>query len=188
MDLQRIAAKLYVTDASAIGSGAAEYIPIFHRWIQSGELSGLPLDVADYGHVIDGPGVMLIGHESDRALDLSGGRPGFTYVRKREATGSRRERFAQVIAETVGGAQRLEAEPPLERAVMFRTDELQITVFDRLNAPNSGATLAALSDDISAAVGDVLPGAQTSLAQVGDERRPFRVEVAITGVAQLVAA
>ena len=70
----------------------------------------------------------------------------------------------------------------------FRPDELGITVFDRLNAPNTRSTLEALCDHISAAVADVLPGAKTSLVQVGDERRPFRVDVAITGVAQPTAA
>jgi hypothetical protein len=188
MGLQRIAAKLYVADPDAVGPTAAEYIPIFHRWIQSGELSGLPIDVADYGHVPDGPGVMLIGHEADRALDLSEGRPGFAYIRKRDAGGPLRERFAQVIAETVAGARRLEAEPALEGAVRFRTDELQVTVFDRLNAPNTPDTFDALAGDISAAVADVLPGAQVGLAQAGDERRPFRVQAAVSGAARLAAA
>lgn len=188
MDPHRISAKLFVADADAIGKGAVEYIPIFHRWIQGGELSGLPLDVVDYGHVVDGPGVMLIGHEADRSLDFSDGRPGFVYARKREAEGALRERFAQAIAEAVEGAQRLEAEPALEGAVRFRTDELQFSIRDRLDAPNTSATLDALSEDIAAAVSDVLPGADVTLAQVGDERRPFMVQIAVSGVSQLAPA
>jgi hypothetical protein len=188
MDLHRISAKLFIADASAISRAAGEYIPIFHRWIQGGELSGLPLDVADYGHVIDGPGVMLIGHEADRSLDLADGRPGFVYARKREAAGSVRERLAQVIGEAVEGARRLENEPALEGAVSFRTDELQISVKDRLNAPNTQATFDALSQDIGAAISDVLPGAAATLAQLGDDRRPFTVQVTVSGVAQLAAA
>ncbi|MEM8862021.1 MAG: hypothetical protein AAGD96_27190, partial [Chloroflexota bacterium] len=59
-------------------------IPIFHSWIQDNLLDGLPLDVADYRHVPNGPGILLMGHEGEYALDLAQGRPGITYAHKRD--------------------------------------------------------------------------------------------------------
>ena len=187
MGIQRISAKLFVADPAAISAAAAEYIPIFHAWIQRGELSGLPLDVADYGHVPDGPGVMLIGHEADRALDLSDGRPGFLYARKRDASGALRERVAQAIGEAVSGARMLEEEPALQGAVRFRTDALRLVIADRLNAPNTEETFARLAGELTDAVGDAFPGAVASLAPAGDARRPFTVDVALSGLAALAA-
>ena len=67
-DLVRIGAKLYAGNPDVIDLAA--YVPIFHGWIQCKILDGVPIDVADYAHVPDGPGVMLIGHEADRSIDL----------------------------------------------------------------------------------------------------------------------
>lgn len=173
MDIQRISCKIYAEDQSAIGDRVEQFIPVFHRWIQSGELSGLPIDVADYGHVPGGPGVMLIGHEADRAIDLGEGRPGFLYARKRDATGSLADRVAQVVGETVAGAARLEAEGLLG----FRRDELRIQIADRLNAPNSDATLDALAGEISKGMRAVSSTGPVELEREGDERRPFAVRV-----------
>ena len=180
MELHRISCKLYAEDPGAIGPGAAEYIPVFHRWIQGGELSGLLIDVADYGHVASGPGVMLIGHESDRSLDLSEGRPGFVYARKRDASGSVVDRVAQVIREASEGAARIEGETALEKDVHFGTRELRLVIADRLKAPNTDRTFAHLDGDLAAAITQVFPEARVRLVREGDERRPFTVRAHLT--------
>jgi len=61
------------------------FIPVFHRFIRENVLDELAIDVADYGHVHEGPGVVLIGHAYDYYWDLGEGRPGLVYTRKREA-------------------------------------------------------------------------------------------------------
>ena len=66
--------------------------------------------MADYAHVPDGPGVMLIGHEADRSLDLGEGRPGVLYQRKRDGEGSLEDRFAAAITAADGIADELEAD------------------------------------------------------------------------------
>ena len=40
------------------------------------------VDVADYKHMIDGPGIMLISHEGNFSIDLQDGEVGFMYIRK----------------------------------------------------------------------------------------------------------
>ncbi|MCZ2156226.1 MAG: hypothetical protein LC114_20380, partial [Bryobacterales bacterium] len=57
-------------------------IPVFHRWIQQNSLPGLLIDVANYTHVPNGPGVLLIGHEFDISLDQADGELGLLYIRK----------------------------------------------------------------------------------------------------------
>lgn len=44
-------------------------IDVFHRCIQRGLVEGLVLDVADYRHVPDGPGVLLVGHDVDYGVN-----------------------------------------------------------------------------------------------------------------------
>ena len=43
-------------------------VPVFHDWIRERVVPDeLLIDVADYSHVPDGPGVMIIGHHADYA-------------------------------------------------------------------------------------------------------------------------
>ena len=66
-DLQRIVVKFHLDDGSPVELD--KVIPVFHRWIQTGAVEGLLIDVADYSHVPQGPGVMLIAHEGNYALE-----------------------------------------------------------------------------------------------------------------------
>ena len=69
----KLQVKLYAEDTTLDGEA---YIPLFHGWIRDSAMPELLIDVADYRHVPDGPGVALIGHESDYFLDFQDGRPG----------------------------------------------------------------------------------------------------------------
>jgi hypothetical protein len=177
-EIARIGAKLYAEDPAAIDLEA--FIPLFHGWIQERSLDGLPIDVADYGHVPDGPGVMLIGDEADRALDLGEGRPGALYQRKRQDEGALEDRLAAAIE----AADRLAADiedDPAAAGVRFGRDEILIRVNDRLNAPNDDATLEVLRPAIEVALARTRPGRAATIARVTeDPRGPFRARVALT--------
>ncbi len=174
-EIARIGAKLYAENPEVIDLPA--YIPLFHGWIQAGGLDGVPIDVADYGHVPDGPGVILIGHEADRSLDLGEGRPGVVYQRKRQGTGSLEDRLAAAIEAADGLADALEADPAAG-GVRFGRDEILLRINDRLNAPNDDATLDALRPAIEAALATVRPGRAASVERVTeDPKGPFRVRV-----------
>jgi rhodanese-related sulfurtransferase len=47
-------------------------LAVLHRFIQRGWAEGAVLDVADYRHVPDGPGVVLIGHDVDYGVEPGG--------------------------------------------------------------------------------------------------------------------
>ena len=60
--LQRICVKLYAPEP---GIGDQDFVPIFHDWIRDQSLANLVLfDVADYAHVPESPGIVLVTHEA----------------------------------------------------------------------------------------------------------------------------
>lgn len=64
----------------------ADLIPIYHKWIQQELLDGLLIDVADYSHVQDGPGLMIIAHEGDFSMEeYVSSQRGMLYLAKRTA-------------------------------------------------------------------------------------------------------
>ena len=179
----RMNAKLFVTEETAVSLPAI--VPVFHRWIQTQAVPGLLIDVADYKHVQDGPGILIIGHEGDYALDQENGRSGLLYTRKREwPTADFKERLHLVIGLAVQAAQLLAADESLN--LDFRTDEIQLSFPDRLNAPNTPETLAALQDDIIAVLTDVYGTDEITLATVTDDvKRPFAIQATITNAPTL---
>lgn len=174
---QRINAKLFVTDETAVSLTAI--IPVFHRWIQTQAVPGLLIDVADYKHVKDGPGILIIGHEGDYALDQENGRSGLLYTRKREwHTDDFKDRLRLVIGLAVQATQILANEESL--SIEFRTDELRLTFPDRLNAPNTPETLATLQDDITAVLTEIYGSDGITLTAASDDvKRPFAVQATI---------
>jgi hypothetical protein len=178
-DLQRIGVKVF---GEAPGVAPAEYIPVFHRWIQTHAVDGLLVDVADYTHVPDGPGVLLVAHEGNYAIDFEEGRLGLVYTRKQPLGGSLAERLAIVLRIALRACRRLEEEPELTARVRFSPGEIRFFANDRLVAPNSIETFDALQP----ALGAVLAAAYASrdwtvLRSVGDPRDRFAVDVRANG-------
>ena len=86
MELQRFGVKLFFNRNGSYSS--KDFIPVFHSWIQDKVVSDhLLIDVADYSHIPDGPGVMLIAHEGHFSLDQENRQPGIMYMRKTEFEG-----------------------------------------------------------------------------------------------------
>ena len=120
MEINRISVKLPVADGSNIEP--ALLIPLFHRWIQDKAVEGLLLDVADYSHVPDGPGVMLVGHEGDYAIDYMSGKPQLMYQRKRAMTGDLRDRLRLTLRLALQAAKALQANPAPHGPIALRSD------------------------------------------------------------------
>ena len=135
--------KLFLQDASQVD--LADFIPVFHDWIQHQRLDELIIDVVDYRHIHDGPGVMLIAHDAQYAIDMADGRLGLLYSRRRESHPSRNgiqsvtERLHSVLQYTLQACQLLEAEPSLRGRLKFRGDEMLLRVNDRLVSPTPDA-------------------------------------------------
>lgn len=156
-------------------------VPVFHAWIREHELgSEMLVDVADYAHVKDGPGVVLIGDASDYYLDLADGRPGLLYSRKRYGDADPVLRVEDALRRALNACRLLESEEALVPRFRFRTDELLLRANDRLRAENSDAGLAAARPALEAAL-TKLYGKAPTLERLGNQSELFTVKVAAPG-------
>jgi hypothetical protein len=143
MDTVKYELKIFLDDAS--GVELEEFIPVFHDWIQTQQLEELLIDVADYRHVPQGPGIVLIAHDAHYVMDLTDARLGLLYSRRRETHPSRcalqsiEDRLRSVWRCALTACQRLEAHPLLHGRLQFRGHELLLRCNDRLRAPNTRA-------------------------------------------------
>jgi hypothetical protein len=159
-------------------------VPVFHEWIRAKKIPDeLLIDVADYTHVPQGPGVVLIGHESDYYLDVADDRPGLLYSRKRGFDGDFQAGVDDAFRRALKACQLLEAEGSL--GFEFATDEVLFRVQDRLNAPNQDATYDAYKPALEQAASAFF-GGTPSLERLGGEREPFAVRIS-TGASGSVA-
>jgi hypothetical protein len=175
MDAHKLQLKIYLTPESARTLDVEALIPVFHRWIKQRVLPELTIDVASYQHVPKGPGVVLIGHGADYFLDEGEGRPGLLHNRKRAGLPAG-ERLGDLARRTLHAAALLEKDLALTGKVKFATNELLFRVNDRLAAPNTDATLAALRPELEA-LGRTLFAGAFELARVGGPKELFAVRI-----------
>lgn len=125
-------------------------IPIFHKWIQQHSLPGLLIDVADYRHVHQGPGILLISHEADYVFEQRGGNPSLTYVSKQPQAADLSTRLILAFETLKVACGLLEGEPGLN-TLRFNYEAAEIIFLDRLNAPNRPQAFEALRSDLQTA-------------------------------------
>src|SRR5437867_6303133 len=123
MNPKRLAIKLFTARPLA-QDGLAAFIGVFHGFIQRAAVPGLLIDVADYAHVPDGPGVILIGHEVDYGIDLAGGRTGLLTTRKRAGDAGLPDLFRDALAKALTAARAIEADDTV--SVRFAPDAIEI--------------------------------------------------------------
>jgi hypothetical protein len=132
--------------------------------------------VADYRHVPNGPGVMLIGHEADYSFDHNAGRYGMLYNRKAPVDGTNADRLRQALSAAAKASERLEVEA--DGQLKFSRSELELTINDRALAPNTAETLAECQPEIEAFLGDLLGHNDFAIQQTStDPRCRFGVKV-----------
>jgi hypothetical protein len=186
MQAHKLQLKLYATPESAKAVEPEALIPVFHRWIKDRVLPEMVIDVANYGHVPEGPGVVLIGHGSDYFMDEGEGRLGLLHNRKRSGPPAG-ERLSDAARRTLYAAALLEKEAALGGKLKFATNELLFRVNDRLAAPNTDATFASLEGELQA-LGKQLFAGPFELARVGGTKELFAVRFISKGPAGVSVA
>lgn len=176
VELQHINVKLAFEDPEGIDLGAL--IPVFHSWIQDQVCDELLLDVADYRHVPDGPGIVLIGHEANYSVDHTDGRGGLRYNRKAAITGTNQDRLEQAVRSAVRAAQRLAEDAPEGEKLAIDGQELEISINDRLLAPNREETRSALTSELGIFLDKLLAGNSYTLSFDPDPRRLLTARIA----------
>jgi hypothetical protein len=179
MDVTKIAVKLF---AAPPAPELREFIPVFHRWIQTHAIEDhLLIDVADYAHVAAGPGVVLVASEANFYFDLTGNRPGLLYTRKTASPGSFGERLRIAAASCLKAAVLLEQESAFAGRLRFDTNELLIRLNDRLLAPNNEATFTDVKPDIESLAADLYAGSSFKLDRTGKKENLFEVLIKSSG-------
>jgi hypothetical protein len=152
--LYRVCVKLYASEDSRIEDDAATFVPIFHEWIREGALDLVLLDVADYAHAPDSPGIMLVAHEVSFALDSADGRFGLLAQRRVPVEGD----GSHAIGTTLRHAMRVAA-------------LLRVESNDRLRVPNTAAGFRALEGAARTAVELVYGDRSMQVTRVDNDPR-----------------
>ncbi len=172
---QRIAVRLPLRSPIADLEPA---IAVFHRCLQRGWLEGQLIDVADYRHVPQGPGVMVVGHD----VDLSLTQDALLLTRKRSADHDAATqvadllRMAAVAVEALAYDGTLPLDADLGRVTVLLLDRLLDASGEQLAEAVAPALARAWGTDV-----DPTP------AQRSDPREPLAV-VAEAGTAVDAAA
>ena len=183
-DFSRVCVKVYAHEGHDLGNEAELLVPIYHEWIRDGALDLVMLDVADYSHVPDGPGVMLVTHELNFAMDRSDGRLGLLAHRRIDFDGTGVEAVADTLVRALDFAGRLERDARLQGKLAFDPAALRIEANDRLQAPNSDEGYAAFEPLVREAVNRAFPGRVATVSRVGnDPRDRLATEVRVAGLA-----
>ena len=175
MDLQKFGVKLFINTNGSYSS--KDFVPVFHNWIQDKVIDDhLLIDVTDYSHIPDGPGVMLIAHEGNFSLDQENQHPGIMYMRKTEISGSFKERFNKVLSTVVKAANRLN-DNNISKQVDFKLNSFRFIANDRLYAENTADNQGLYKRKIQKALDGKYSDSQFEFRDVSDknERLAFTV-------------
>ncbi|MBC8257290.1 MAG: hypothetical protein H8E85_08285 [Candidatus Marinimicrobia bacterium] len=135
MELQKFGIKLFFKPNSSYPS--KEFIPVFHNWIQTNSVpEHMLIDVIDYSHIPDGPGIMLIAHEGHFSLDKENNMPGILYSRKAKIVGDFQKRFESVFGSSLQAAKLLQNNE-IVSGVDFQSNSFRFISNDRLLAENN---------------------------------------------------
>lgn len=187
MNLQHVNVKVFVD--GDLNVELQRFIETFHQWIVREATEEMLIDVADYRHVPDGPGVMLIGLESDYAIDHTNGQPGLLYNRKAPLEGGNGDRFLHSFCCALQGCEMLESE--LE-GLQFSRRRFEVIINDRALAPNTPETREVfrheLTDFLQSATGDsgfsldVTEDPRRRVSAVVELSQPLELELRPAGV------
>ncbi len=167
MDLQKFGVKLYLNTNGSFDS--KDFIPVFHTWIQDEVISDhLLIDVADYSHIPDGPGVMLIAHEGHFSLDQEKLIPGIMYIRKTAMDGSFIERFMKVLSTTIQAANRLRNNN-INKEIDIINNSFRFIANDRRVAQNTLDNQSFYKDEVHKALVEKYPGCNVNYEDFSSE-------------------
>jgi len=175
MELQRLSIKLLAEETNI---KTQEFVPVFHSWIRNKKLKDhLMIDVADYNHVPDGPGTLLVTHEGNFSTALTEGKLALLYQRKRFLEGTISERLKTVLKGVVNASEFLEQETDFKDRLNFDRNRFWVTSNDRLNLPNTDQSFEELRPALSEISTEFFGHDNFSLSRQGGEKERLTVLV-----------
>lgn len=169
MELERFCLKFFARPDTNVDDEI--FITIFHDWIRYQKLSGVLLDVADYRHVPDGPGVMLITHHINFAMDRLDGRFGLFAQQKLNQADNRRDQILALVRATIAFGALLESDWRVKKNLSLEGGQFHLMSNDRLRLPNTDSAYHNILSDLEVAATIVYPGRDVSIARVENDPR-----------------
>lgn len=166
----------------------ASLIGTFQGWIRDEKIAGTLIDVIDYRHVPDGPGIMLVTYEITYMLEHQGGYG--LYVQRKWGEVADQP-HVEAIADLVKSAATFGSLLEQETGITLKGNEFLYISNDRLNAPNTDAGFAEAKADLEVALKTIYGGKSFSVERVQNnpkERLTLAVKVdADVAIADLCA-
>jgi rhodanese-related sulfurtransferase len=162
--------RLTLAVAADPADGLDPAVGVFHRFIQRSLVEGQLLDVADYRHVPNGPGVLLVGQDVDYGINTHA----FTVTMKRRGDDAATQ-FTDAVRMALGTIDAIDADGAL--ACRFDASQIRVSVADRrlgTQAEIQSALLAEIAPVVETLFG---PDAAVDPAAVDDPRRPPQIAV-----------
>ncbi len=163
----RVQVKYFVENPEAVDLGG--FIGLFQRWIQQKSIGEMLIDVADYRHVFEGPGIVLIGFEGDYSMEIGHRGLGLLYTRKRQLDANLQQQLRVSFQQALTACQLLENDPSVN--LKFRTNEAEVRIVDRLLLPNTQESFESVQNDLKAVLSDVYGSTPVSLSLINDDPR-----------------
>jgi hypothetical protein len=176
--LQKINLKLHL---EAPGLDADFLLAVFGRWRE--EKDQEIVDLADYAHVEEGPGVLLISHRWHFGLDFADGKPGLFYGTRKGLEGPPAARLATALEGLIAKSRRLATEKEFPPAARARCGEIEVVLNDRLLAPNTDASHAVWGPAVAEVFGKLYAPAAVAIEPEKDPARrlAYAVRAAVAG-------
>jgi hypothetical protein len=179
-DLQKINVKVFLDVPRDLAAGdliRAEaldaFLPIFARWREDSDAPARWVDLADYAHMSRGPGVMIIGHRGNLAVDLADPGPGLLYANKSSLEGPVEARVRETFRRALGLIQDLVSAPEYPAGLVPRPGFWQLTFNDRLGAPNTDRTDVEIGGAVRDTIGALFGATAVTTIREPDPRRRY---------------
>lgn len=169
MNLERFCIKFLARPETTLDEVAL--IEIFHEWIRLRKLPGTLIDVADYRHVPQGPGIMLVTHEVNYALDHGEGQFGLYAQRKLGEGETLKDRIVNLAKATATLGALLESDHRVAGKLSLEGGQFLYMSNDRLLAPNTEEGFATLKPELEAAAAQLYPGQTVSVTRLENDPR-----------------
>ena len=128
-------------------------------------------DVADYAHVPESPGIVLVTHEASFSLDRSDGLFGLLAQRRVNGSGEAADMIATTLRHALQVAAKLEDDPRLAGKLAFDRSRVMIEANDRLRAPNTDEGYRTLEPVVSTAIKAVFSDSTPKVTRVNNDPR-----------------
>ena len=174
MNVYRIQIKFYLESGQDVAPDT--WFRVFNTWIPV-TTDEVLIDVADYSHVHNGPVTLLVGHEANYSIDRTDGKTGLLYDRKEPSEGSFADRLESAFVSALRACRKLEQDSILAGSAKFRTDEVLIALNDRLLAPNSEETHAAIQADLNRVLEKLYSGSDIAIRRDPDPKQRYTLNV-----------